>query len=332
MTTKADVAEVVGIAGAGRFGVALAQVVAASGRAVMLWSQDPQVVKQIAEQHLSPRLPGVELSSHIRITGSAKELAEAARFIVLAVSSATVRERVRILGDHLGGGHVLVHAIGALAGPGDIPISQVLMEETPVLRVGALAGPALWGDLVAGQVSSMVAASDFAEVTAESRRLLGIPPLLRVYRGSDLIGVELAAALSGAYTVAVGMSDGLGIGSGPRAVLITRILAEASRLGRAYGAEERTFTGLAGLGNLLVRIQSAHSRDYRLGRDLAAGRRPDTSDDLSEGARSAMAAVRLAERLSVRIPVLRGLTDVLSGRVSPRQAAAAIADSVAPRE
>lgn len=321
--------EVVGIAGAGRFGTALAHVVAGAGRPVMLWSRDAELVAGINERHVSSRLPDVTLSPRVGATTDPRQLAAAARLIVVAVSSADVRSRVRALGDHLHGNHLLVHAIGALATPGDVRVSEVLLEETPALRIGALAGPALWRDLVAGQFASMVVASDFDEVRAETRRLLGVPPVLRLYGGADVIGVELAAALSGAYTIALAVCDALEVGPGPRAVLATRALAEASRLGEAAGAEARTFTGLAGLGNLLVRSQSEHARDYRFGLELARGGAPEP---LSEGARAALAGVRLAERLGVRVPVLQAIAAVLSGQASPRQAAEAVADTVADQE
>lgn len=327
-------AETVGIVGAGRFGTALAQVVASAGRPVLLWSRAEEVVAGINDSHENPRLAGVRLAPLVRATGSAEELARAARFLVVAVASTDVRARARALGDVIDGRHLVVHAIGALASPGDVRVSEVLLEETPAIRVGALAGPALWRDLAAGRFASMVIASRFDEVTAEARRLLGAPPLLRVYRGGDLIGVELASALSGAYTVAVGMSDALGVGPGPRAVLVTRALAEASRLGQAAGAEARTFTGLAGLGSLLVRSSAEsgeHSRDYRLGGQLGRGE-PVAEADYTEGVRAILTGVRLAERLGVRTPVLAGLAAVVRGRLSPREAAMAVADTVAPEE
>lgn len=323
------VADSVGIVGAGRFGTALAHLVASAGRTVMLWSGDARVVAEINEQHLSSRLADVPLSPRVKATLDPGELAACARLIVVAVSSASVRARVRLLGDHLHTNHLLVHAIGALATPGDVRVSEVLLDETPVLRIGALAGPALWQDLVSGQFASMVVASDFDEVRAEGRRLLGVPPVLRLYGGSDLTGVELAAALSGAYTIAVAICDALGVGPGPRAVLVTRALAEASRLGEAAGAQPRTFTGLAGLGNLLVRTQTGQARDYLFGLALARGQSPSL---VSEGARAAVAGVRLAERLGVRVPLLRAIAAVLSGDLTPQEAASAVADTVASEE
>ena len=327
-------AEIVGIVGAGRFGTALAQVVASAGRPVLLWSRAEEVVAGINEAHENPRLSGVPLAPEVRATGDVEELARAARFLVVAVASTEVRARARALGEVIDGRHLVVHAIGALASPGDVRVSEVLREETPAMRVGALAGPALWRDLAAGRFASMVVASRFDEVTAEARRLLGVPPVLRLYRGGDLIGVELASALSGAYTVAMGMSDALGVGPGPRAVLVTRALAEASRLGQAAGAEPRTFTGLAGLGSLLVRssVESGeHSRDYRLGRQLGRGEAV-TEAGYTEGVRAILTGMRLAERLGVRTPLLAGLAAVVRGRLSPREAAMAMADTVAPEE
>lgn len=319
----------VGIVGAGPFGTALANLVASAGRPVTLFSLDPHVIAAIRERRENPRVPDLSLSPSVSATDDPGQFCRDARFLVIAVSSTEVRQRVHLLGDHLDGQHIVVHAIGALASPDDTRVSQVIEEETPVLRIGALAGPALWRDLMSGRFSSMVVASAFDEVTREARRLLSVPPALRLYSGHDLIGVEMAAALSCAYTVAVGISDGLGLGPGPRAVLITRALAEASRLGRAVGASDRTFTGLAGLGNLLVRTQSEHSADYLAGLELAEA---DTVGAPTEGTRAALAGVRLARRVGQRAPVLTAIARVVQGELTAREAASAAADTVADEE
>ena len=328
MTQRRDA---VGIVGAGAFGTALGSVLARAGRRVILWSRDAAVVEAIRTTRRSPRLPSTPLPEPLEATADPRRLASAARFVVLAVTSTNVRDRSRALGDVIDGSHIVVHAVGALAQPSNERVSQVMELGLPTLKIGAIAGPALPDDLAENHYSSIVVASAFEEVVAEGRRLLNAPPVLRVYGSKDLIGVELASALSGAYTVALGMSDGLSVGPGPRAVLITRALAEASRLGVAAGAEARTFAGLAGLGNLLVRA-SDRSADYQLGRRLADGTGSTGDSARTEGARAALAGIDLAGKLRVRMPVLQGLAAVLTGRLEPKAVATLIGDTVAEAE
>jgi glycerol-3-phosphate dehydrogenase (NAD(P)+) len=261
----------------------------------------------------------------------------------MAVSSSDVRERAKEFGAYLDGSHIVVHAIGALATPparrGDAPedhplaherVSEVMALGLPTLKIGVLAGPALPQDLAEGEFASMVVASSFNEVVDEARRLLNAPPALRLYGSKDLAGVELASALSGAYTVALGLCDGLGMGAGPRAVLITRAVAEASRLVVAAGGQAKTFGGLSGLGNLLVRA-SDRSEDYKLGKRLAEG--VITAEaQRTEGARAALAGAQLAKQLKARLPVLTGVAAVLSGKAEVREVATLIGDSVATEE
>lgn len=324
-------AETVGIVGAGTFGSALASVLARVNRRVVLWSRDTAVVDAITTTKRSPRMPAAVLGDSVTATADPRVLAAEARFIVLAVSSMDVRDRARELGDMLDGSHIVVHAIGALAAPSNERVSEVMLLGLPTLKVGVLAGPALPADLAEGEFSSVVVASAFDEVVAEGRRLLNAPPALRVYGSKDLAGVELASALSGAYTIALGLADGLGMGPGPRAVLITRAVAEASRLGQAIGAEAKTFAGLAGLGNLLVRASGERSADYVLGRRLADG--IVTADsNRTEGARAALAGTALAKSLRVRMPVLQGLAAVLTGKLEPRDAAQLAGEGVANEE
>jgi glycerol-3-phosphate dehydrogenase (NAD(P)+) len=324
-------ADTVGIIGAGTFGTALGSVLARAGRRVILWSRDTSVVESIQTSRRGPRYPSAPLPEPLEATSDPSRLASEARFLVLAVSSTNVRDRARELGDVLDGSHIVVHAIGALAAPTNERVSEVMAQGLPTLKLGVLAGPALPADLVEGQFASMVVASAFDEVVAEARRLLNVPPALRLYGSRDLAGVELASALSGAYVIALGLCDGLGMTAGPRAVLITRAIAEAARLGAAAGAEARTFSGLAGLGNILVRSSSERSADYLLGRRLADG--VISADGVrTEGARAAIAGCELAKQVRVRMPVLAGVAAVLSGKLDPKDAAQLVGDNVASEE
>ena len=325
-----------GVVGAGGFGTALASVVARGGREVVLWSTSQDVVDEInRERSNRARLPGVELAPSLRATADPAELAEKARLVVVAVSSADVRDRAQRLGQVLDGRHMLVHAIGAAAGPDDARVSEVLAAETPVRRHGTLAGPALPADLVAGRFAAMVCASPFDEVTAEARRFLNLPPSLRLYTGRDLLGVEAAASLSGAYGVAIGMADSLEMGPGPRAVLITRVVAEGNRLVAAMGGEPKTFAGLAGLGNLLVRtspVSGEYAPGYQFGRALGRGERPARAERVPDAVRAVGAGARLAKKLRQRAPILEAISRVVDGELDARGAAVALSDTVALEE
>jgi glycerol-3-phosphate dehydrogenase (NAD(P)+) len=325
-------ADTVGIIGAGSFGTALGSVLARAGRRVVMWSRDAAVVDAINTTRKCPRLPDAPLPPPLEATTDARRLAGEARFLVMAVSSKDVRDRAKELGGFLDGSHIVVHAIGALAAPTNERVSEVMEQGLPTLKIGVIAGPALPGDLAAGEFSSVVVASRYDEVVSEARRLINAPPTLRVYSSKDLAGVELASALSGAYTVALGLCDGLDMGAGPRAVLITRVVAEAGRLIQAAGAEARTFAGLAGLGNMLVRGgKRIGSPDYQLGRRLAEGAVAGEGER-TEGARAALAGAKLADQLRVRMPVLFGVAAVLAGRAEPRDTAKLIGDTVAIEE
>lgn len=321
--------DTVGIVGAGTFGTALAVALARAGREVVLYTRTPMVAAAIAQTRRCPRLPEVEIPAAVRVVVDPADLAAAARFLVVAVTSADVAARLTELGAVVDGGHLIVHAIGALAAPDDVRVSDLIERLTPVLRAGVLAGPALPGDLASGRFASMVVASSFDEVVAEARRLLNLPPTLRLYGSRDLAGVELASALAGAYTVALGLADGAAVGAGPRAVFITRAVAEATRLVEATGGAARTFAGLAGLGNLLIRAASDDDPDYRLGRALARGERDRPR---TEGAHAALTGQRLAERRRVRMPLLAGLAAVLDGKLDVAAAARLAADTVAVEE
>ena len=331
MTTATSRGSTVGIVGAGTFGTALGSVLARAGRRVVLWSRDTAVVESIQKSRRCPRLPEAPLPEPLEATADPKRLAHEARFLVLAVSSTDVRERSRELGDVLDGSHIVVHAIGALAAPNNDRVSEVMSLGLPTLKLGCIAGPALPEDLVTGAFASMVCASAFDEVVAEGRRLLNAPPALRVYGSRDLAGVELASALAGAYTIALGLCDGLRLGAGPRAVLITRAIAESSRLGAALGADAKTFSGLAGLGNLLVRAASSKSTDYLLGKRIADG---VMSADVArtEGARACAAGDALARKHKIRMPLLSGVAAVLAGKVEPKDAAKIAGEAVASEE
>lgn len=324
--------DTVGIVGAGSFGVALAAMLARAGREPLLWSQREDVANQINIEHRCESFPNQELPAAVRAVTDVQEFAESSRFLIVAVSSETVRARLRILGTAVNGRHLAVHAIGAFGPREDMRVSEIISQETPILRSGVIAGPSMPSDLIEGTGTSLVCASEFEEVRQEAKRLLGVDSIMRLYVGYDVIGVELASALSGAYTIAVGLADGLGVGIGTRAILITRAVREMSKLGAALGAREETFSGLAGLGNLLVRssVQGEHrSPSYCLGQNLVSG---EGAGSHSEGARAARAGLRLASSVGLRVPVLATIVRILDGEIAATTAAAELVKTMARSE
>lgn len=321
----------IGILGAGPFGVALGSMLARGGKPVTIWSTTKSVVEDINERRCCDRLPGHQLPDGLVAVEALEDVVNAARFLVLAVSSESAFDRLQQLGSVASSSHIAVHAIGALAPEGDRRISELIAEETPILRSGAIAGPSMAADIAAGRSTSLVCASEFDEVTRESRRLLSVPAKMRLYRSRDVVGAELASALSGAYTIAVGLADGLSVGIGIRSVLITRAISEMTLLGVALGGAPKTFAGLAGLGNLLVRSSVENHRvspSYQLGLDLAQG---NVTRD-GEGTRAAIAGWRLARARGLSLPILETVVRIIAREVTASEAASRIFETVTEEE
>ncbi len=314
--------QTVGVVGAGAFATALASVLSTRGTAAILHSDDGDVVRDININHRNEaRLPGVSLAKRVVATSDLAEVAGLCRLIVLAVSSRHVVRMARELGACVGEDHIVAHAVGALAGD-DRRVSQILRDHTPVKKIAALAGPALARDLSARRACAVVAACESDDVLGHIKEMLQVPAVLRVYKNRDLVGVELSAALASALTVAMGVADGLGVGHGPRTVLLTRAAAEGALVCRENGGQPGTFYGLAGLGNLVARSSPesrADSEDYQLGVALARGEPPPRGE--TEGVRTLATACRIGDLLGLELPIMRTVRDIVAGRLSAEQAA-----------
>ena len=225
----------VGVLGGGGFGRGLAQAASRIGRDVVLWSRS-----------------GDASDGRIRTTRNLADLAEA-EIIFVAVPSIYVAEVSGQLGEHLDGSHLLVHVSRGLVGEELTTVSHVLRHETPCRRVGALAGPLVAQALAEGQPGGGVIGTRFPEVAEAVRRAIA-GPTLRIYETRDVTGVEVASAMVGLLCLAVGYGQAGGIGPGTLAVVVTRGMAEAARVGQALGAEQATFGGLAGFGDLMAAV------------------------------------------------------------------------------
>ncbi|MBX3192892.1 MAG: NAD(P)-binding domain-containing protein [Labilithrix sp.] len=286
----------VAIIGGGAWGVALA---AAAARA------ESDVVLQ-TRRDLDGTLP-----KGVRIVRDPKESAAHARVIVLAVPSSVARPVARDLGDHLDGSHYVVHGVRGLEGDELATVADVIREETPARRTGALGGPALASDLLAGRPSVLVVGSRYPEVCEAVTTAFG-SPTLRVYPTTDLRGLEWASALVGCLTIAIGYAQAMQMSPGLIAALISRSIGEASRIAAAAGGEEKTLLGLAGYGDLLASITQAERPEVIVGTALGRGMR---REDAIKAAPLRVEALELIPRVAkwaeandVRAPIFKALS------------------------
>ncbi len=277
--TKSKVA----VIGGGAWGIALGTAAQNTGSDVLVYS----------------RRPGHVDAHGLRVTSSIADATAHARLLVLAVPSEHVRGIAREIGGLIDGRHAIVHGVRGLVGDGSesdelVPISAVLREETPTRRIGALGGPVLTHELAAGAPSIIVVASRYPDVIHVVRDAFGAPSL-RIYATDDLTGLEWASALTGILAVAVGFARGVGLGAGLVSAFVTRAVHEAARIGHAAGAEERTFFGLSGFGDLLAAIAEESRPEVRLGESVARG---GSVDDAIAGAGQRIEAIELAPRVA----------------------------------
>jgi glycerol-3-phosphate dehydrogenase (NAD(P)+) len=292
----------VAVVGAGTWGLALAAGAARAGSETFLYSR---------------KEGGLALPKGVQQIHKLSDVGKRARVIVLAVPSGVTREIARTLGDGIDGRHLVVHGIRGLEGDALNPVSEVVRQETPARRVGAIGGPALADDLLAGKPSVLVSGSNFPEVNEAMVAALG-SPTLRIYTTGDLRGLEWASALIGGLVIGIGAAQEIGTSPGLVAAVISRGVEEAARIAAAAGGEERTLLGLAGYGDLLASIEQAERPEVILGRALARGK---TLEDATKEARMRIEAVELVPRVvqwakdrQVDVPIFDALARSIFGK------------------
>ncbi|HEX5239527.1 MAG TPA: NAD(P)H-dependent glycerol-3-phosphate dehydrogenase [Candidatus Limnocylindrales bacterium] len=304
----------VAIVGTGAWGTTLALLVARAEPVVLL-ARTAAGADRIAGEHRSPHLPDIELPAAVRVSRDASVL-DAAELVIVAVPSAHVREQAERLAPYLSREADVLSATKGLEPGSLLRMTEVLGEvlDRPPDRVAALSGPNLAPEIAAGLPASAVVAAASDELADRIVHRLGRREF-RLYTNTDVLGVELCGALKNVVAIAAGAADGLGFGDNGKAGLITRGLAEMTRLGIAMGANPLTFAGLAGVGDVIATCGSGLSRNHRLGEELARGRSwPDIEATLggtAEGAYTVDAALALADRHGVELPIAREVHNAL---------------------
>lgn len=321
--------ERIGVAGGGAWGTTLAKLLAEKGHPVTLWVWEPELAVTMArERENGIYLPGVELPESLEITGSLAQLGRGRSTLLLATPSHVLRAVFSELRPFLQASTLLISATKGLEHATCMTMSQIIREVAPEVKsLAVLSGPSFAKEVSRGLPAALVAASGDEEAARRVQNLLNTSAF-RVYAGADPLGVELGGAIKNVIAIAAGVVDGLGLGHNALAALITRGLRETARLGVAMGARAETFAGLAGLGDLVLTCTGDLSRNRQLGLAMSKGasladllRRSST---VKEGVNAAKAAVTLAERFSVEMPICREICAILFENKSPQEAVIAL--------
>ncbi|GGG05516.1 NAD(P)H-dependent glycerol-3-phosphate dehydrogenase [Paenibacillus aceti] len=315
---------------AGSWGTALASVLADKEMDVVIWTRNESQRDEINQLHHNDRfLPGVTLSPNLTATTDMQEAMNGAEAVVIVAPSAAVREVARQLRPYWTEDMLVVHATKGFEIESLKRISTVISEELGCDegRIVVLSGPSHAEEVVKRCPTTVVVAA-LDESQAIRAQDLFMNPYFRVYTNRDMVGVEVAGALKNIIALGAGMSDGLGFGDNAKAALLTRGLAEITRIGAEMGANPLTFAGLAGVGDLVVTATSRHSRNWRAGYMLGEGKKLDTvlssMGMVVEGIRTTKVAHTISRKLNVQMPITQQLYQVLFEDLDPRTAVEAL--------
>ena len=316
------------VVGAGAWGTALADLLARNKHDVKLWAYEPDVVDSINRRHENVRfLRGHPLTASVKATGDLSDTVDSAELVVFANPSHVLRSIVKSVASVIPRSAPLVVATKGIEKGTLALMTDIVEQEVGGATVVALSGPSFATEVVACQPTAVVVASRDDDAAAFAQRALS-SPYFRAYTHTDVVGVELGGALKNVMAVATGVAEGLGLGFNARAALITRGLAEMTRLGVALGAEESTFAGLAGLGDLVLTCTGSLSRNRAVGVEVGRGNKLEDvlrdRETVAEGVLAAESARDLAKREEVEMPIVEAVNGVLFEGQSARSAIGAL--------
>lgn len=309
--------ERVAVIGAGSWGTALGNLLAKKGVETVLWSYEPVVAEEVSREHRNPiYLSEIELDARLRATSDLAGAVEGAGVVVSVSPSHVVRRVMQAAAAHLGAGVLVVSASKGIETDTLETMDAVLAEAMPGTesRTAYLSGPSFALEVARERPTAVTVAAHDPGTAREAQELFQTD-YFRVYTNSDVRGVELGGALKNVIAIAAGVVDGLGLGYNTRAALITRGLAEMTRLGVALGADPLTFSGLAGMGDLILTCTGALSRNHTVGMELGRGRAIEEilaeMTMVAEGVNTARAARDLSRRAGVEMPIVEEMYAIL---------------------
>ncbi len=314
----------VAVIGAGSMGIAMAVLLSKNGNDVRVWSpmKDEISMLEANKEHVT-RLPGVKIPDSVEFTTDIEIATKNCDVVVLAVPSQTTRQNCKALSSIISKDTIVVTCSKGIEDDTCKLLSEIMQEELPHNNIAVLSGPSHAEEIARDIPTTVVAASEKIEV-AQFLQDLFMTPNFRVYTNTDVIGVELGGALKNIIALCAGISDGLGYGDNTKAALMTRGIAEISRLGVAMGGKVDTFSGLTGVGDLIVTCTSMHSRNRRAGILIGQGKSvPQALEEVNmvvEGVATTKPAYELAKRLGVSMPITNEAYGVLYEGKNPRVA------------
>lgn len=305
----------IGVLGAGSWGTALSVLLHDNGNQATIWSIDPAEIEMLSkEREHKTKLPGVHISEEIQITGEIQEAILGKDFLVLAVPSPFTRATAKKMSSYVAEGQIIVDVAKGIEETTLMTLSGQIKEEIPQADVAVLSGPS-HAEEVGRKLPTTCVIGATTRKTAEYLQSAFMSKVFRVYTSPDILGIELGGSLKNVIALAAGIADGLGYGDNTKAALITRGIAEIARLGVKMGGKLETFTGLTGIGDLIVTCESRHSRNRKAGMLIGQGYTMKQAMDevkmVVEGVYSAKAAIALAKKYGVDMPIIEEVNRVL---------------------
>lgn len=316
--------EKIGIIGAGSWGIALSTVVAKNGHDAVVWSIIPEEIEMLKSkrEHVD-KLPGVKLADNISFTTDLEQTIRESDVLVLAVPSVFTRSTAKSMSPFVKDGQIIVCVAKGIEENTLKTISEVVEEEIPNADVAIMCGPSHAEEVGIGLPTTVVAGAR-TRATAEHVQDIFMNEVFRVYSSPDMLGMELGGSLKNVIALAAGMADGLGYGDNTKAALITRGIAEIGRLAIKMGARMETLSGLTGIGDLIVTCESKHSRNRKAGMLMGQGYTMEQATAevrmVVEGIYSAKAALSLAKKYDVDLPIIEEVNKVLFENKSAKEA------------
>lgn len=313
----------ISIIGGGSWGIALAVLLEKNGHRITVWSALDKEIEMLCQNHEHKMLPGVKLSEDVVFTTDEKEAVQGKDLIVFAVASAYTRSTAHKLGGLIAPGQVVLNVAKGIEEATLMTLSEIIEEEIPKADVAVMSGPSHAEEVGRGLPTTIVVGAK-SRKTAEYIQNLFMNEVFRVYISPDILGIELGGALKNVVALAAGIADGLGYGDNTKAALITRGITEIARLGTAMGGKFETFCGLTGIGDLIVTCASMHSRNRRAGILIGQGKSCEEAmkevQMVVEGVYSAKAAMGLAKKYHVQLPIIEQVNEVLFEGKSAKKA------------